>query len=305
MGGGAWTSREWDSYSTRTGIAKSTSVEEVYRTGSVKKIYLPYEITRESCDSEEHPESTPIAIGLDVTGSMNSIVHSVAKKLGDFVGSIYDKKPVKDPQIMFGAIDDYFATDTPLQVTQFESDIRIAEQLTDLKFIGHGAGNGFESYPLFWYFCARHTKLDCFNNRGKKGFLFTMGDDGYPKSMSGQELKDIFGDTVSEGLSTQQVLDEAMQKFEVFHLCFTQGSSYYESDYKSWKQLMGSHAIKVTDWRYLPEIITSIIEVYSGKSFDDILDSFDSDKQMVIKVALQELHRPTIVEDEGIVSFNH
>lgn len=151
MGNGAWTSSDWSSYAKRTGISKAKDASEIYKTGSVKEIYLPYGITRESCDSDEHPESTPIAIGLDVTGSMGPIIHSVAKKLGDFVGDIYNKKTIKDPQIMFGAIDDYFATETPLQVTQFESDIRIAEQLTDLKFISRGAGNGFESYPLFWY----------------------------------------------------------------------------------------------------------------------------------------------------------
>lgn len=306
MGNGAWTSSDWSSYAKRTGISKAKDASEIYKTGSVKEIYLPHGITRESCDSDEHPESTPIAIGLDVTGSMGPIIHSVAKKLGDFVGDIYNKKTIKDPQIMFGAIDDYFATETPLQVTQFESDIRIAEQLTDLKFISRGAGNGFESYPLFWYFCARHTKLDCVNNRSKKGFLFTMGDDGYPKSMSGQELKDIFGDEILEGITTQKVLDEVMEKYEIFHLCFAQGGSYRESDYDKWKSLMGNRAIKVTDWECLPEIITSIMELYSGVSLEDILSATDVAKQGILEEALKELKAVTsIVEEDGMVIFKH
>lgn len=64
----------------------------------------------------------------------------------------------------------------PIQASQFESDIRIAEQLEKVYFEFGGGGNFYESYTAAWYFGARHTKLDCWN-RGKKGIIITIGDE--------------------------------------------------------------------------------------------------------------------------------
>lgn len=303
MGSGSWTSDTWKSYRTAAKIDTSRSVEDIYNMGDVKPKYLPQNVMRESCDSEEHPESTPIAVFLDVTGSMGRIVHNCAKRLGDFVGEIYEKSIVTDPQILFGAVDDSFATDTPLQVTQYESDIRIAEQLTDLKFISRGAGNGFESYPLAWYFCARHTKIDSYEKHGRKGFLFTMGDDGYPNEMSVAEIKKVFGDKIPNRVTTQEILNEVSQKYEVFHLCFTQGGSYYEKDYRDWKKLMGSHAIKVTDWQYLPEIMNGVLAIYQGKTLKDIVAEKDEDCKECLTIALRGLKPTEIVEGSDLVTF--
>ena len=75
---------------------------------------------------------------------------------------------VTDPQFLCAAIGDSKSDKTPLQVTQFESDIRIIRQLTDLYLEGGGGGNYGESYHLLWYFAAYRTAADCFEKRGKK-----------------------------------------------------------------------------------------------------------------------------------------
>lgn len=39
-----------------------------------------------------------------------------------------------------------------------------------------------ESYELAMYFMARHTSIDCYEKRGKRGYLFMIGDElAYPK----------------------------------------------------------------------------------------------------------------------------
>ena len=75
------------------------------------------------------------------------------------------------------AIGDAECDRAPLQVTQFEADIRLADQLRELWIEGGGGGNRGESYHLPWAFAAMRTSTDCFERRGRKGYLFTIGDE--------------------------------------------------------------------------------------------------------------------------------
>lgn len=304
MGRGAsWSSSSWDSYKKTKGVDYSSArgVDDVYKATSVKNDYLPKK-DRESRDSEEHPQSSAVVIGLDTTGSMGSVVVNIAKKLEVVVGEIFERLPVTDPQIMFSFIDDTFSYNEPLQVTQFEVDTRIAEQLTDMKFTGHGGGNSFESYTLLWYFCSRHTSIDCYEKRQKKGFLITMGDDGFPDELTPDEIRKVFGDSVERPVSTKELLAEINKKYEVYHMCIEEGGSYRERDYTEWKELLGSHAIKVTDYTKIPEIIVSLLQVHSGASVDDVSKSWDGSTAVVVKEALKGVVATTS-GNTGLVEF--
>ena len=305
MGAGSFTSRDWENYASNNVYGKTTG--QIYTAKKMKPEFDPNGVTRESCDSEEHPESTPIIIGLDVTGSMSNILNEVAQQLGDMVTEILKREPVKDPQILFAAIGDHACDDYPLQVTQFESDIRIAKQLTELYFEQGGGGNGFESYPLAWHFAGNHTKCDNFLKRGKKGFLFTMGDDSYPKSIPTQCLKEIFGDGFETNyLTVQEILSNASRKWEIFHLVLKEGSNMRwggEEDRVSneWKDLLGERAISVSDYTKVPQIIVSLLEAMAGKSVRDIVGSWDGSTAVAVKEALSGLTEKK--EDKGLVEF--
>lgn len=302
MGSGNWTAQSWTTYSTSHVANRSTA--QIYASTTMKPEFDPKGVTRESRDSDDHPISTPIIIGLDVTGSMSNILYEVAQQLGDLVKEILDRKPVAGPQIAFNAIGDAKCDDCPLQVTQFESDIRIAEQLTQLYFERGGGGNGFESYPLAWYFAANHTSTDNFEKRGKKGFLFTMGDDSYPRSITAREIKEIFGDDVGEDISVEALLNQVSRKYEVFHLCLKQGATYaYSGDgiTESWRELMGERAIPVTDYTKIPQVIVSLLEVMAGKSTEEVVASWDGSTAMVVKTAIEGI---AVVDDASeLVEF--
>lgn len=293
MGGGSWTSKDWSKYTASSGITSKSTVKDIYKAVTGKKEFDPKGIEfRESCDSTEHPNSTPIILGLDVTGSMGSVLESVAKKLNVLVEQIYDRKPVTDPQIMVAAFGDSTFDDVPLQVTQFESDIRIAEQLKDIYFERGGGGNDGESYSLPWYFASRHTKTDSFDKHNKKGFIFTMGDEPILDTLSKEEIKKFIGDDVQSDLSSEQLLNEVSRKYEVYHLMITEGSYMRYKNIKKinkWVDLLGQRAITVTSIDKIPEIIVSILEIASGKDKEEVINSWDGDTSVAVRNATESL----------------
>lgn len=163
MGCGSWTSDSFKSYSKSVGrsVSKSGVIDSDYSNQEMFKAkYLdpaldPKKVIRECCDSEEHPNTLPVILALDVTGSMGNAAVEVAKKLNVIMTKLY--KDVKDVEFMIMGIGDLAYDDCPIQVSQFESDIRIAEQLDKIYFEFGGGGNSFESYTAAWYFGSRHT----------------------------------------------------------------------------------------------------------------------------------------------------
>ena len=305
MGHGDWDSQKWDSYSTTTIRGKSTSA--IYTAKTVKNDYDVKGIKiRESCDSADHPNSNAIIIGLDVTGSMSNVLQVVAEKCGLTVEEIINRKPISDPQVMFCAVGDSayggHGDRHPLQATQFESDIRIATQLTDLYFERGGGGNGFESYPLVWYFAAKHTDIDCFNKRGKKGFIFTIGDDGVPDTIGKEEIERVFGEYPEKDIDVKELLAEVNRKYEVFHMIIKEGGSFEDSQIDEWQRLLGERAIPVEDYTMIPEIIVSILETMVGKDKKDVIGSWDGTTAVVVEKAISGLTSKT-VKDGAIVHF--
>ena len=286
MGGGSWTSSTRATYATMGANARSKSVHEVFRSKSLNERFDPSKIMiRESVDSEDNPESTAIIIGVDVTGSMGMIAHELAKDgLGRLVADTFDRKPVTNPHVMCMAIGDAHHDQAPLQVSQFEADIRIAEQLNDLYVEGGGGGNGFESYDLPWHFAAHHTKIDCFDKRGKKGYLFTIGDEPPPplnNTLSERETSNVFGTTdVTVGTASES-LTAALTKYHVFHLIVEQG--FYANSQpvrvkNDWKELLGNRAIPLSDYKHMSEVIVSLMHVSEGEDPEAVISSWEDPK---------------------------
>ena len=289
MGSGSWTSSSWSSYTKSRGYTASSSASELYTSTKMKDAFDPKGIKfRESCDSAEHPNSTPIILGLDVTGSMSSVLETVSKRLGDTITEIMDRKPVEDPQIMFAAFGDAECDYSPLQVTQFESDIRIAEQLNDIYFERGGGGNGGESYALPWYFAARHTKIDSFDKHNKKGFIFTVGDECCLPVLTKEQIKKFIGDDIERNISAEEILTEVSRKYEVYHLIVDPVP--YQNPQSEWKKLLGKNCVCVEDINKIPEVIVSILELHAGKSVDEVVNSWDGSTAVVVKDAITGLY---------------
>ena len=308
MGGGRWTDSDWATYSSTTTKTAKT-VNDIYKSSGMAEKFDPAKITlRESRDSMDNPNSTALIVALDVTGSMDSVLESMAREgLKTLATEIYARKPISDPHIMYMGVGDVDAGDrAPLQVTQFEADIRIAEQMMDIWLERHGGGNSYEGYNLPWYFAGMKTSIDCFEKRGKKGYLFTVGDEETPKGLSVAAVKKVFGDTIQDNLTNEQLLAMVSRMYNVYHLIVNQGSHYRANgsqvDHK-WRELLGQRAMNLTDHTKMSEVIVSTIQANEGFAKEEILDSWDGKTSAVVAHALKDTDVMVRNGGSGIITF--
>lgn len=295
MGHGTFNSTVYRAFTTST-IGKST--EEIYTSRRINDTLNPKGVkVRESRDSADNPNSTPLIVALDVTGSMGMIADVTAREgLGTLFTGIFDRKPISDPHVMFMAVGDANYDQAPLQVSQFEADKAIIEQLTLIYLEHGGGGNKFESYNLPWYFAAFHTAHDSLQKRGKRGYLFTVGDEEAPQDLTADQIKRVIGDDIEGGkMSTETMLQLAQRSYDVFHIIIEEGSHarmHPDEVRRSWTNLLGQRVISLSDHKRLAETIVSAIEVAEGRSAEDSAAAWkDSDVRKAVHDAVKNLPR--------------
>lgn len=262
MGGGAWTSSSYTSTIRGMGFSSAkavttANVQDVYRENHLHPMLNPKGVIRECCDSEEHPETIPVILALDVTGSMGSAATMCAGKLDEIMTELYGE--VKDVEFLMMGIGDLACDDAPIQASQFESDVRILDQTTKIYFEGGGGGNDYESYTAAWYFGLHNTKLDCWK-RGKKGIIITMGDEPLNPYLPGYALGKTLG-CKTQDVDTKKLYEKVTEKFDVYHIAITNESCYdWHKDgiEKTWRPLLKQHFIIGTS-DDLPKIIKDIV----------------------------------------------
>lgn len=176
----------------------------------------PKNAKRECKDSAEHPATTSIVVAMDVTRSRGDDAKIIFNKLPMFIGQIIMKGYALYPVISFAAIGDAASGDqAPIQVCQFESDNRLDEALSKIWLEEGGGGTGQESYELMAYFYARHSVLDSLR-RGKKGYLFFLGDEGFYPEVAKDQVKALIGDELSANIPSAKIFRELQEKYNVF-----------------------------------------------------------------------------------------
>lgn len=242
-------------YSTLT----SMDTNQVYTCRNLHKTLNPYQVVRECCDTEEHPETIPVILALDVTGSMGSAAKACAAQLNEIMTGLYEK--VADVQFMTMGIGDLVFDHAPIQASQFESDVRILDQMMLTYFEGGGGGNGYESYTAAWYFGLNQCKLDCWK-RGKKGIIITMGDEPLNPYLPGGRLSQLTGIPSQGDVDTRDLYKQVCEKYDVYHIAVKDpGNSYAWYDNRidsSWGELLGDH-LKICTLDQLAGTITNIV----------------------------------------------
>ena len=233
MGTSSWSNDDFVSYSKVTHknvsydkAGRATldwmgmSAQETFSRRGIDPELDPYNVTRECCNTTEHPDTKPVILALDVTGSMGKAAQEVASKLNVIMTKIYNDKRISDIEFIVMGIGDLAYDRAPIQMSQCESDIRIAEHLDKIYFEGGGGGNQYESYTAAWYMGLYHTKFDRDIKNGKKSLIITLGDETLNPYLPINKLATVTGDDqiAEEDVLTSHLFRAASQKFGIYHI---------------------------------------------------------------------------------------
>ena len=242
MGSGTFTTTAYASYNTSlgrdydydSGRAFATSVEQIYTSTKLDESLDPKGFKlRECVNNDEHPNTIPVILALDVTGSMGSACKETAEALGVIMTDLYKK--FKDIEFCVMGIGDLAYDRAPIQMSQYESDIRIAEALDKIYMEHGGGGNSYESYTAAWYMALKRTKLDCIEKQGRKGIVITMGDEPLNPYLPVKELNKAVNGKEQGNVNTKELYEEVTKKFDVYHIAVDDSNdsySYYKDEIK-------------------------------------------------------------------------
>jgi hypothetical protein len=282
MGGGAWSAKSYDLGTARkisTGstfgydrVVRSTGIRKAHESLDPKGKNLAGLQIRESRDSVEHPNSVPICVGLDVTGSMASTPRTVQQKLTGLFGLLVRKGYVEDPQIMVSAYGDAYTDSVPLQISQFESDNRTDDNLDNLFLEGNGGGNRGETQTLLWYYLNNHVVTDAWEKRGKKGYLFVIADEK-ALDLEPKHVKEFIGveETVGEHeLTAEYLATEVKKKWEVIILLVDNMSAKAQRSEEFYTKLFGRNNVLILESAdTISETIGAALGVLENEDIDD------------------------------------
>ena len=278
MGGGSWSASTYAS-TTRAKVDSGTSFGYTSSTRSRSRhewkshedldpkrlagAGSPFEgqAVRESRDSPDHPNSVPIATIFDATGSMGSVPRVTQEKLAGLFGLLLRQGYVEDPQIMIGAYGDAYVDQVPLQISQFESDNRIDDNLDKLFLEGGGGGNSGETISMAWYYLAYHTATDSWDKRGKKGYAFFVADE-VSLDLLPEHVKDHIGDEQPMGsLDVNSLAAAVSEKWDVYILLIDNLSAKMQGSEAFYKGLFGAKNVLVVED---PDSVTETIALAIG-----------------------------------------
>jgi len=295
MGGSNWSDAAYaarETHRATTGTSAFTHTAAIHNGTVAREIHKDLNpkglIFRESRDSKEHPNSNAIIVVFDETGSMLGIPVTLQKKLANLMGVLIKKGWIEDPQIAFWAIGDATCDRiAPLQIGQFESGLEMDDTLGKIFLEGGGGGQNTESYELALYTAARHTSIDCFEKRGKKGYLFLIGDEKYYPSIKKSEVERLIGPyypikdaatlclkpdpskgkALDHDIPVASIIKELQERYEVVFFIPTGASNSGDEDIRgAWQKVLGQNTMILENPDDVCEAIALFIGLNEGKT---------------------------------------
>ena len=162
----------------------------------------------------------PVVIAVDVTGSMKKWPGIIFEKLCVLYNEALLTLPeeLKESfEISFAAIGDAYTDSHPLQITDFDKETALDENIKKLFPEGRGGGQTRETYELAAYYYAKHCEMPRALSTTKPIFIF-IGDEGYYSRVKKEHIKRYIGDEVGEDLPSEQIFGQLAELFTVYIL---------------------------------------------------------------------------------------
>lgn len=281
MGSGKWDTAVYNStVASHVTTASSLGVpvdtvsfgysQEAQHTHKIHPNLDPLRINRkpagilESRDSAEHPQSNAVMVCFDVTGSNIKNAIKAQKKLPNLMELL--TKYLPDPQVAVAANDDFnYVGRNCIQISDYESDIRIDEHIRNVWLVGQGGGNSGESYDLLMYAAARKTALDCFERRNRKGYFFMYADEPIFNQVDRHQVKEVFNDDIPTDIPIAAMIQELGEHYYPF--VFWPSNSPLTGSRDQYVQLFGEDAVFTLQH---PDLICELIGSIVGLNEDRV-----------------------------------
>lgn len=210
-------------------VRKELAVTEVLGQNKPGRDLSPFGKIRECRNSDKFPKTKPFAWGMDVTGSVRGIpVRMAQNDLRNFLQPLLKAGVTggHDPQVCMCAVADY--AHNPLQVGQFETDLRMDDDLTAIK-IGGGGGSEYmhEAYEAFLYWLAFKVEADVWKTGGK-GHAYITGDELPNAVFTRDHVAQVFGDQIIADISIRDLIAKVQERW---HLSFLYAATGYYEDW--------------------------------------------------------------------------
>jgi hypothetical protein len=284
-----------EAHKALTRARANASASDVFKSGACHPQMNPMGVKmRESRDSAKHPNSIGIVFALDVSGSMGEIPKQLATKtLPTFMDGVLTVFP--DPQVCFMAFGNVSGDRSPLQVGQFESEAHLMDGWLSKMHLEGGGGALGESYDLAMYFAARHTAMDCWEKRKKKGYFFMTGDEVAFYSMSPWAVKTVIGDDLEREMRMHETILDLQKTFHVFFLVPDEQRAATDSCGSVWTSFLHERCIVLRTAEDTAVACALLLGVQEGalKSKDDVA------RQLETKLGRKGAERDRVLDAIG------
>lgn len=219
-------------------------------------------------DSKTHPESNALALLFDVTGSMGRVPKELETYLKDLMGYFLKNDYLPSAAVLFGAVGDSTCDRVPLQFGEFEPG---AQELMDffqrVYLEGGGGSSNTESYQNILYFMARHTVIDCYEKRKKKGYIYMFGDELPYNQVSAREIKALTSNGTGQDVPTKQIIREVKEKYNLFYVIPLNTSGGRDPEiWSTWRSMLGEeYVLGMEKTSQVCDLVGTVTGVCEGK----------------------------------------